>query len=73
MEKAAKEQRYEEAASLRDKMIAIENISQKQKVTNFSNNDIDVIRTCKKRALSLRRSIFRSRKQDDRKRALFLK
>lgn len=40
---AAQKQKYEEAAELRDKMIAIENISQKQKVTNFSNNDIDVI------------------------------
>ena len=43
MNEAAINQRYEEAAELRDKMIAIENISQKQKVTNFSNNDIDVI------------------------------
>ena len=43
MKKAAQEQKYEEAAGFRDKMIAIENISQKQKVTNFSNNDIDVI------------------------------
>lgn len=43
MNEAAEKQRYEEAAELRDKMIAIDNISQKQKVTNFSNNDIDVI------------------------------
>ncbi len=43
MKKASDEQKYEEAASLRDKMIAIENISQKQKVSNFTNNDIDVI------------------------------
>lgn len=43
MEKAAIEQKYEEAAELRDKIIAIENISQKQKVSNFTNNDIDVI------------------------------
>ena len=43
MNEAAEKQRYEEAAELRDKMIAIENISQKQKVTNFSNNDIDVV------------------------------
>lgn len=43
MKEAAEKQKYEEAAELRDKMIAIENISQKQKVTNFSNNDIDVI------------------------------
>ena len=43
MIKASAEQKYEEAAILRDKMIAIENISQKQKVSNFTNNDIDVI------------------------------
>lgn len=43
MQKAAKEQKYEEAAILRDKMIAIENISQKQKVSNMVSNDIDVI------------------------------
>lgn len=43
MQKAAEEQRYEEAALLRDRMIAIENISQKQKVSNINSNDIDVI------------------------------
>ena len=43
MEIASKLQKYEEAAELRDRMIAIENISQKQKVSNFTNNDIDVI------------------------------
>lgn len=43
MKKAAVEQRYEEAAILRDRMIAIENISQKQKVSNVINSDIDVI------------------------------
>lgn len=43
MKKAAIEQKYEEAAFLRDKMIAIENISQKQKVSNINTNDIDVI------------------------------
>jgi len=40
---AAKAKRYEEAANLRDKIQAIENISQKQKVSNVVNNDIDVI------------------------------
>ncbi len=34
---------YEEAAYLRDKKIAIERISQKQKVSNITENDIDVI------------------------------
>lgn len=43
MQKAANEQKYEEAAILRDRMIAIENISQKQKVSNINTNDIDVI------------------------------
>ena len=34
---------FEEAAYLRDKMLAIENISEKQKVSNISENNIDVI------------------------------
>lgn len=43
IEEAAKNQEYEKAAYLRDKMIAIENISQKQKVSNINENAIDVI------------------------------
>lgn len=43
MEIKAKEQKYEEAANIRDKIQAIENISQKQKVSNISENSIDVI------------------------------
>ena len=43
MQKAAKEEKYEEAALIRDRIQAIENISQKQKVSNAVNNDIDVI------------------------------
>ncbi len=43
MKKAAAEQKYEEAADIRDKIMAIENISQKQKVSNINANDIDVI------------------------------
>ena len=43
IEDAAKKQEYEKAAYLRDKMIAIENISQKQKVSNINENAIDVI------------------------------
>lgn len=43
MRLAAQEQNYEEAAYLRDKKIAIENINQKQKVSNITENDIDVI------------------------------
>ena len=39
----AGKQKYEEAANIRDKIQAIENISQKQKVSNISENDIDVI------------------------------
>ena len=43
MEEAAKDMQYEKAAYLRDKKIAIERISEKQKVSNISENDIDVI------------------------------
>ncbi len=43
MKEASMKQNYEEAAELRDKIIAIDNISQKQKVSNVVNNDIDVI------------------------------
>lgn len=43
MEQAALSKRYEDAATLRDKIQAIENISQKQKVSNVVSNDIDVI------------------------------
>ena len=43
IEKAALNQEYEKAAYLRDKMLAIENISQKQKVSNINENAIDVI------------------------------
>ena len=43
IEEAAQKQEYEKAAYLRDKMIAIENISQKQKVSNINENAIDVI------------------------------
>ena len=40
---ASDKQEYEKAAYLRDKMIAIETISQKQKVSNINENAIDVI------------------------------
>ena len=43
MEEASKNMQYEKAAYLRDKKIAIERISEKQKVSNISENDIDVI------------------------------
>ena len=43
MEEASKNMQYERAAYLRDKIIAIERISEKQKVSNISENDIDVI------------------------------
>ena len=43
IEEAASRQEYEKAAYLRDKMLAIENISQKQKVSNINENAIDVI------------------------------
>lgn len=40
---SAENQEYEEAAYLRDQKNAIERISQKQKVSNITENDIDVI------------------------------
>ena len=43
MEEASKNMQYEKAAYLRDKKLAVERISEKQKVSNISENDIDVI------------------------------
>ena len=43
MDKASKEFNFEEAAYIRDRMQAIEKASQKQKVSNISENNIDVI------------------------------
>lgn len=43
MRQASVDMQYEKAAYLRDKIVAIERISEKQKVSNISENDIDVI------------------------------
>ncbi len=43
MQEASKNMQYEKAAYLRDKKLAIERISEKQKVSNITENDIDVI------------------------------
>ena len=43
MDEASKNMQYETAAYLRDKIIAIENVSKRQKVSNMGENDIDVI------------------------------
>lgn len=43
MQEASQNMQYEKAAYLRDKKIAIERINEKQKVSNISENDIDVI------------------------------
>lgn len=43
MDNASKEFNFEEAAYIRDRMQAIEKASQKQKVSNISENNIDVI------------------------------
>lgn len=43
MKEAASNQEYEKAAYTRDRKIAIETISQKQKISNLSENNIDVI------------------------------
>ena len=58
MIKAAINQKYEEAALLRDKIQAIENITQKQKVSNAVENNIDVIGIAKNEVRSMRRGIF---------------
>jgi len=43
MAKFAKNQEYEKAAQIRDRIQAIERVSEKQKVSNVSENNIDVI------------------------------
>lgn len=43
MAEASKNLKFEEAAYIRDKMVAIKTASQKQKVSNISENNIDVI------------------------------
>ena len=43
MEDASQKMNYEQAAYIRDKIIAIENVSKRQKVSNMGENDIDVI------------------------------
>lgn len=43
MLEASKNMQFEKAANLRDKIVAIERISEKQKVSNINENDIDVI------------------------------
>lgn len=43
MKKASKELNFEKAAELRDEKISIENLMTRQKVDNFTENDIDVI------------------------------
>ena len=48
MQEASKNMEYEKAQDLRDKIYAIERISQKQKVSNISENDIDVIGLARK-------------------------
>ena len=43
MEDASKKQDYEKAAEIRDTLIAVDRVAQKQKVSNLSENNIDVI------------------------------
>lgn len=43
MQEASKNMDYEKAAYLRDKILAIGNVSERQKVSNMGENDIDVI------------------------------
>lgn len=43
MEKASRDLEFEKAAEIRDRIFAIERVSEKQKVSNISENNIDVI------------------------------
>ena len=43
MNKASEDFEYEKAARYRDELLAVENMAQRQKVSNISDNDIDVI------------------------------
>ena len=43
MKEASEKMEFEKAASIRDRIIAIERVSEKQKVSNISENNIDVI------------------------------
>ena len=50
MLEASQNMQYEKAAYLRDKKLAIERISERQKVSNISENDIDVIGIAKSKS-----------------------
>ena len=43
MQEASKKMDFEKAAYIRDKILAVQRISAKQKVSNINENDIDVI------------------------------
>ena len=64
MEEASKKLDFEKAAYLRDKMVAIERISEKQRVSNISENNIDVIGIAKNDLEVCVRDIFCKRKQN---------
>ena len=56
IKQASKELNFEKAALLRDKMYSIENLSQRQKIDNYNENDIDIIgivKTLNKASLEL--------------------
>ncbi len=56
IKQASKELNFEKAALLRDKMYSIENLSQRQKIDNYNESDIDVIgivKTLNKASLEL--------------------
>ena len=56
IKQASKDLNFEKAALLRDKMYSIENLSQRQKIDNYNENDIDIIgivKTLNKASLEL--------------------
>lgn len=70
MSKYSIEQNYEKAADLRDKILSIERTSQRQKISNFSYNEIDAIGMARDdleiciETFIVRDSKLQSRKQD---------
>ena len=72
IDEASKNLEFEKATELRDKMYAIERINQRQKVSNISENDIDVIGLARNEdQIVIEVFYIRHSKMVDRKRYIF--
>lgn len=71
MQEASIKLEFEKAAELRDRIQSIERVSEKQKVSNISENNIDVIGIAKS-DIQICIEIFLFVEVNGRKRALFL-